>query len=120
MGNYYEDQTIHSVERAILTSSIGLPKCIWDYADTTGTFEIPILTPGGATGTQKTPSTKGHKGETLNVKSFSTSNTVSLVIPRYILLNFIGTVPGGTQFLVASAGGTMDIDDMAIIGLFYG
>lgn len=77
----------------------------------------------------KAPSKTGFKG---NIQSlpYSSSNCVKLIIPKYILLQFIDQkedsagnikdpiIPKGTEFLVACVGGHMDLEHMRIIGVY--
>lgn len=98
-------------------------------------FYIPVLmTTFTNDGTEvnvnsKAPSKAGFKG---NISSlpYSSSNCVRLIIPKYILLQFIDQkedssgniknpiIPKGTEFLVACVGGHMDIEHMRIIGVY--
>lgn len=141
-GNYYDQQSIITIERAQLAEDIPLPaintqKLTQDffeshseyvlaqnvYTDTMGKFYLNIMTPlldkaESKTETKAAPSTRGHKGSTLNTMSYTATNYVSLMIPKYILLNFTGSVPKGTEFIVASIGGSLDVEDMRIVGIF--
>jgi hypothetical protein len=40
------------------------------------------------------------------------------MIPKYIVMNFTGTIPKGTKFLVAFIGGSSSVDNMSIVGLY--
>lgn len=134
-------EALSSVERVQLAEAIELPtiKALtyetlksggkWEsafdkYEDTTGKFFMNIMTPlkdGGDTSdvTKGSPSTRNVKGKTkLNTSSYSSSNYIELTIPKYILLNFTGTIPKGTEFLVGSINGSSDVDDMRIIGIY--
>lgn len=141
MSNFYDDQSIPSIERVKLAEDIKLPVLPkyeltednlklgpYDlihqlYTDMEGKFYIPIMTPllknDGVSQIKKSkaPSTVGHKGN-LKTSSYDSSNIVKLVIPKYILLNFIGKVPKGTEFIAASVGGSVSLDDMRIIGIY--
>lgn len=141
MSNYYDNMEL-KIERAILAEEIILPKVTkeryithdWlkyntyispftEYEDTIGKFFIPILTPMVSQGevwtkTKSSPSTKGHKGDGLQTRSYNTSNYISLYIPKYILLNFVDKIPKGTEFILSSINNSIDIDDMRIIGIY--
>lgn len=78
---------------------------------------------------RSSPSKKGFKGDNINSSSYIYSNSVSLTIPKYILLQFIDNkteteglkdpyIPKGTEFLICCIGGIMDIEKMRIIGLY--
>lgn len=130
MSNYYEDQQISTPEIAVLAEDIVLPEITGNstnpfylYKDILGKFFLPIMTPmldkNNIKETQKSsPSTKGHKGNLLIVESCKSTNYISLYIPKYILLNFVNKVPKGTEFIIASIGGSIEIEDMRIIGIY--
>ena len=132
MSNYFEDQQISTIERVVLAEDIILPEinkdCIsgspfYLYKDTLGKFFLPIMTPmldkNSIREAQKiSPSTRGHKGNPLTTESCRSTNYISLYIPKYILLNFINKVPKGTEFIIASVGGSIEIEDMRIIGIY--
>ena len=141
-GNYYDKQSIITIERAQLAEDIPLPTittekinlefffffktCILAqnvYIDTIGKFYLNVMTPlldkqESKMETKSAPSTRGHKGSSLNTRSYTSTNYVNLVVPKYILLNFTGRVPKGTEFIVASIGGSLDVEDMRIIGIY--
>lgn len=142
MSNYYEEQQIGTIERAVLAEAVNLPAVTTEpltlsflegggeykiatneYKDITGKFFLNIMTPlvdkGSASKRgESAPSTRGHCGDSLTTTNYSSSNYISLVIPKYILLNFIGSIPKGTEFIVASIGGSVEIEDMRIIGIY--
>lgn len=142
MGNYYDDQKISSIERAKLAEDILLPElpkepltleylknigeyklAINEYTDVVGKFFLTIMTPlidkGEAVEAKKTaPSTRGHKGQGLPTNSYTSSNFISLTIPKYIVLNFKDVIPKGTEFIVASVGGSIELEDLRIVGLY--
>lgn len=141
-SNYFDQQVLSSVERVKLAEDIILPKlpvepltleylenmgeyklAINEYQDTMGKFYLPIMTPlvdKAETNDKLTvaPSTRQHRGSNLRTQSYNTTNFISLVIPKYILLNFKDKVPKGTEFIIASIGSSLDIDDMRIIGIY--
>lgn len=141
-GNYYDKQSIITIERAQLAEDIPLPAittekinleffesgktCILAqnaYIDTIGKFYLNVMTPlldkqESKMETKSAPSTRGHKGSSLNTRSYTSTNYVNLVVPKYILLNFTERVPKGTEFIVASIGGSLDVEDMRIIGIY--
>lgn len=142
MSNYYDNGAISSVEKATLAEDIVLPSITkapltlsflegggsyktaeTEYKDTKGKFFISIMTPlvdqtNASTVSKASPTTRGQSGSKLNASKYSSSNYVTLTIPKYILLNFTGTVPKGTEFLVASINGSSSISNMRIIGIY--
>lgn len=97
-------------------------------------FFIPVLMPtfnnvnNEININNRAPKTTGFKSDITSLP-YSSSNCVTLTIPKYIILQFIDLkneipgskdpiIPKGTQFLVACAGGMTDLDQMRIIGLF--
>lgn len=141
--NYYEKQSVPSIEKVILAEDIELPElpdqelsldyfkdhsvyklAINEYDDMKAKFFMPVMTPMKdqekvEEEDNSSPSSKGQLGESsLQTNNYSTSNCVELVIPKYILLEFVGTIPQGTEFLMASVGGNLNVDDMRIIGLY--
>lgn len=141
MDNYYDKQQLASVERVKLATDIILPKVttepltlkylelgneyktpFTEYTDMEGKFYITIMTPlvdksQANKKSQVAPSVRGHKGN-LGTNNYSSSNYITLTIPKYILLNFKDKVPKGTEFIVASVGNTVDLDDLRIIGIY--
>lgn len=142
--NFFEKQSIISVERVILAEDIELPKIAKkkdplthkylknndeyklkerEYTNIVGKFFLTIMTPLVSKGLPNTtscpaPSKFGHRGQNLNVKSYKSSNYIELTIPKYIIYNFRKLIPKGTEFIVASVGGSTDPNDMRIIGLW--
>lgn len=95
------------------------------YTDMIGKFSIPILNPlndnretpeDNITGSTSVRNVM-NKDCNLEVSTYEVSNYVTLNIPKYIVLNFIGTIPKGTRFVVAFIGGSTDYDDIKIIGV---
>ena len=141
MSNYFEEQEISTIERVVLAEDIILPEVTkhsvsidWlnnnnyispfnVYKDTLGKFFLPIMTPMVDKNftrevVKTSPNTRTHKGSSLKTSSYTSSNYISLYIPKYILLNFIDKVPKGTEFIVASIGGSVEIEDMRIVGIY--
>ena len=140
--NYYETEKFTSAERVQLAEDIILPTlpkeplthsylkyqgeyrlAFNEYHDVEGKFYLPIMTPlvdkSSAVNTRRSaPSTKTHKGSTLNTSSYNTSNYITLTIPKYIVLNFTDRIPAGTEFIVVSIGDSLNIKDMRIIGIY--
>lgn len=140
--NYFENQSIPYAERAVLAEDIELPDTNnnnvslsylesnpeyksqnTEYKDIEGKFYIYIMTPiidkdEAKEQTKKSPSTKGHTGDELTTSSYTSSNYVTLKIPKYILLNFSGKIPKGTEFIIVSIGGSMDLSNIRIIGVY--
>ena len=137
--DFFQSQQMGFIERAVLVEDIVLPHvtrnkitehwlCCHDneyksafnmYKDTLGKFYLPIMTPLIDKNGAKSTKTNSRGGNNLNVSSSAKStNYVELYIPKYILLNFRGTIPKGTEFIVASIGGSIEIENMRIIGIF--
>lgn len=141
-GNFYEKQSLSGLERVILAEEIILPElpeepltlayleefgeyklAFNEYKDTKGKFFMNIMTPlveKGAVAEKfaNSPRTVGHRGKALNTTDYISTNYITLTIPKYILLNFTGKVPKGTEFLVASIDGSLEVDDIKIIGIY--
>lgn len=123
MSNYYEEQQIKTIERATLAEGIKLPKSMEDYKDTNAKLFLNIMTPmidkGSTTvNNNPAPSTSGHISNNFNTNSYTSSNYITLTIPRYILLNFKDSVPQNTEFIIASVGGSLDLGNMRVIGIY--
>jgi hypothetical protein len=94
-----------------------------EYDDMIGNFYIPILFPlvenGESTELEyKAPSTKNVVNKSIASSGYVERNFISLMIPKYIVMNFTGTIPKGTKFLVAFIGGSSSVDNMSIVGLY--
>ena len=141
MSNYYESGSINSIERVVLAETIKLPSvstyplthrnlkengeyklAIHEYKDIKAKFYLPIMTPllnkDTNQSSKSAPNLRNNKGSKLNVEGYTTSNYIELVIPKYILLEFIDSIPAGTEFIMGSIGGTTEIEDMRIIGIY--
>ena len=97
-------------------------------------FCIPILTPTlGKSDNQNerktAPSKTGFKGDHIESKSYTYSNSVKLTIPKYILFQFLDNkteiekvkdpfIPKGTEFIICAIGGIGRMENIRIIGLF--
>lgn len=100
----------------------------------TANFYIPILTPtldGSEIKDERkaAPNKKGFKGDNINSKPYTYSNSVPLIIPKYILFQFLDLknetegikdpfIPKGTEFIIAGIGGLGRIENIRIVGLF--
>jgi hypothetical protein len=143
---FYEEQKLKNIERVVLAEDIELPEintepltlellqelsdknsyyklAINEYSDMNAKFFLPIMTPlvdtdNARDSTKSSPSLNGNKGDSLKSSSYNSTNYITLVIPKYILLNFVSVVPKGTVFVVGSVGGKLNIDEMKIIGLY--
>lgn len=127
MPNYYDEQQFNTVEKVTLAEDIILPNVDQSpftvYKDIEAKFFINIMTPLLSktelnNKVKSSPSNKGNKGEDLRISSYQSSNYIILTIPKYIVLNFTDIIPKGTEFLVASIGGDIDINKMRIIGIY--
>lgn len=142
IGNFYEKQSLSGLERVILAEEIILPElpeepltlayleefgeyklAFNEYTDMQGKFFMNIMTPLVEKGEvaekfASSPRTIGHRGKELNTMDYVSANYITLTIPKYILLNFKKSVPKGTEFLVASIDGSLEVDDIKIIGIY--
>lgn len=140
MSNFYDAEKL-IIERAVLAEDIILPKytktplnvekiedlknitSAFDvYKDEIGKFYIPILSPlidqNELKNQSKTsPSNRGKIGSNLNTNSYSSSNYISLKIPKYIVLNFTDKIPKGTEFVICSIGQYILVENFKIIGV---
>lgn len=97
-------------------------------------FYIPILTPTmdknkDIEERKAAPKKNGFKGERIESKAYTYSNSIKLIIPKYILLQFMDCkneteglkdpyIPKGTEFIIAAIGGLGRLENIRIIGLF--
>lgn len=93
------------------------------YDDMIGNFYIPILFPlieNGESTELVYNSPKENKilNKSLKGTKYVERNYISLMIPKYIVMNFRGTIPAGTKFLVGFVGDSISIDNINIIGLY--
>lgn len=132
---------IKSIEKATLIEEIKLPEISTGninlhffesgktlklaqnvYKDTPGKFYINILSPlidrnDALDSSYKMPKLLGHKGQKLNINKYSSSNYITLIIPKYILMDFTNVIPKGTEFLVGFVGKSTSIDNIQVIGV---
>lgn len=92
------------------------------YEDMIGNFYIPILFPlvenGESTEIEyEAPPIQVLNG-TVQGSNYVERNFISLMIPKYIIMQFRDKIPKGTKFLVAFIGGSNSIDNISIIGLY--
>jgi hypothetical protein len=105
------------------SGNIYYPRAEELYTDMKGKFSIPILNPLAETSEPvETDAGTGTVRNILNNSSimitpYKESNYVELNIPKYILLNFVDTVPKGTKFLVCFIGGSIKVKDIRVIGV---
>ena len=143
MSSYYDSKQISHIERVVLAEDIILPKisnypltlknleingryisAFEVYENTVGKFFLNIMTPmvDKSSINEKNYTSPNIKGTNLNTTRYQSTNYISLVIPKYILLNFKDRVPKGTEFIIATTpskvGNTLQIEDMRIIGLY--
>ena len=94
-----------------------------EYEDVIGLFYIPILFPLIENGESvelefDAPSTSNILNESLSSSKYIERNHISLMIPKYIVMNFKKVIPKGTRFLIGFIGGSMSINNISIIGLY--
>lgn len=143
MSEFYDDQSINTIERVKLAQDVKLPKVTTEpltlkflenggkyvspfnaYSDIKAKFFMPIMSPlmsgeNASNDKKASPSVKNQKGSSkLQVNSYNSSNYIELVIPKYILMNFVDIVPKGTEFIVGSINGSLSIGKMKIIGIY--
>lgn len=107
-----------------------------------GNFFIPMMFPLVENGKSEEkevepPKTGGVTGEGVNAEKYITRNFISLIIPKYIAMNFYKypdytnfpntgdyysgeykqMIPKGTKFLCTFIGGSTNINNISIIGL---
>jgi len=92
------------------------------YKNMVGYFYIPVLMPliekGEPTELEfSAPDNSNIMNGNLKGKSYKKLNYISLVIPKYILLNFKDKVPEGTKFLCCMINGDVEVQNIHIIGI---
>lgn len=93
------------------------------YEDMIGHFYIPVLFPliqNGESTELVYDAPKENKilNKSLRGVKYVERNYVSLMIPKYIVMNFKKEIPAGTKFIVGFIGGSTSIDNINIIGLY--
>lgn len=93
-----------------------------EYTNMLGNFYIPILFPlvENRESTEleyEAPKTTNIVNNALMGNKYVERNFVSLMIPKYIVMNFDKVIPKGTKFLVGFVGGNSDIYNINIIGI---
>lgn len=92
------------------------------YDDMIGNFYVPILFPlvenGESTELEYEPPTTKVLNDTLQGSMYVERNFISLMIPKYIIMQFKKIIPKGTKFLVGFIGGSSSIENISIIGLY--
>src|SRR5574344_316267 len=93
------------------------------YTNVVGNFYIQTLFPlvenGESTEMEHdAPTTKAVINGGIKSSKYVERNYVSLMIPRYIALNFLGIIPKGTKCLVAMIGGSASLNNLSIIGIY--
>ena len=94
-----------------------------EYKNMIGNFYIPILFPlvENRESTEliyDAPKTTNIVNNALQGSEYVERNFVSLMIPKYIVMNFKKVIPKGTKFLVGFVGGNTKIVNINIIGLY--
>ncbi len=93
------------------------------YTDVVGKFSIPIITPLGQNMDEPfdevmIPEVRNIvNGAELSTTEYEKSNYIELVIPRYIVLNFITKIPVHTKFIVCFIGDKILFNNIKIIGV---
>ena len=130
--NMHSDLNYGYLQIAVLKHDIELPKKLgfkrrrdyWNrYGNMIGYFYIPMLMPlieeGEPTEVEnEAPDTSNSLSDSGEPAGYITRNYVSLVIPKYICMNFVGKIPMGTKFIVGFINGETRISDIAILGVY--
>lgn len=92
------------------------------YEDMIGNFYIPILFPlvenGESTEIEYDAPSTQVLNRSVQGSSYVERNFISLMIPKYIVMQFRDVIPKGTKFLVGFIGGSTSIENISIIGLY--
>lgn len=92
------------------------------YTDMIGNFYIPMLFPlvenGESTELEYDAPSAQILNNTVQGSGYVERNFISLMIPKYIVMQFKDKIPKGTKFLVGFIGGNTDINNISIIGLY--
>ena len=94
-----------------------------EYKDVIGLFYIPILFPLIENGESvelefEAPSVSNILNDSLATEPYIERNHISLIIPKYIVMNFKKEIPVGTKFLIGFIGGSNSISNISIIGIY--
>lgn len=125
--NFFNHPELKYSERVILAEDLNLPdpdndgyNPLSDFTDLNGKFYLPILTPLLDNDITYDKHTTKPNSDTLITSEYVSSNYITLVIPKYILLQFAyeTIIPAGTEFILTSIGGQMKIDYYRIIGVY--
>ena len=93
------------------------------YEDMIGKFYIPVLFPlvdkgdGPEIFLHDSPKTANIIGNAVGEK-YKEYNYISLVIPKYIVMQFRDFIPAGTKFLIGFSGEHKKISNLNVIGLY--
>lgn len=127
IDSFYDRPELKYSERVILAEDLELPdpsldgyNPLSDFTDMNAKFYLPIMTPLLDTDITYDKHSQKPNSDTLITSEFVSSNYITLVIPKYILLQFAYEIiiPAGTEFIVTSIGGQMKIDYYRIIGVY--
>lgn len=127
IDSFYDRPELKYSERVILAEDLELPdpsldgyNPLSDFTDMNAKFYLPIMTPLLDTDITYDKHSQKPNSDTLITSEFISSNYITLVIPKYILLQFAYEIiiPTGTEFIVTSIGGQMKIEYYRIIGVY--
>ena len=133
MKDWYEESpfSVTTLEKAILLEDVNFDMS--DEDDIIGKFNIPIITPTMKAGVavennRDIPRVKVQSNTTLDTGDYITTNYIMLIIPKFLLIDFItsriisnnvlvekGRIPEGTEFIVGFLG--QEIDHVRLIGI---
>lgn len=92
------------------------------YTSMIGKFYIPILTPSinrdDIVYEDKSAPKVKSKSAKLDTTTYQNSNIILLEIPKYLVCEFTGKIPAGTQFLFVSLSSRIMENKFRIIGLY--
>ena len=94
-----------------------------EYQNMIGNFYVPILFPLVEDGESTelvfdAPKTNNILNNSLASSTYVERNYISLLIPKYIVMQFKDIIPKGTKFIIGLIGNETDIEDINIIGLY--
>lgn len=93
-----------------------------EYKSMIGKFYIPILTPSinkdDIVYEDKSAPKVKSKSVKLTTETYKNSNIILLEIPKYLVCEFTGKIPAGTQFLFVSLSSRIMENKFRIIGLY--
>ncbi len=120
-SNFFEQKQLIT-ERVTLAEDIILPESVNDYKNIKAKFYLNIYTPlldksKIKSETKPAPSLSLFNNNNLNPSEYEQVNYIYLTIPKYLLFQFDGTIPSGTEFIITCVG-DFKIAHFKIIGIY--